>query len=150
MQEKTNPLSTHDLIYHCMDEASRNALEFTLDSLMKKVIDEQRIRFMNTINDSIKQLIDATKYNVWTDYYEYESPAYEFINKFKNDIWKCILASNPKYLSKYDIMELMGAMKANYPKEYHEMIHKEYVERAEAAEKKLKELSLKVIRHDNF
>ena len=117
---------------------------------MKGVIDEQRIRFIDTINDSIKELINATKYNVWADYYEYESPAYEFINKFKNDIWKCILKSNPKNLTIYNIRELMGAMKANYPEEYHEMIHKEYVERAEAAEKKLKELSLKVIRHDAF
>jgi acyl-CoA synthetase (NDP forming) len=150
MKENTNPLSTHDLIYHCMDDSSRDSISAQIDHIMKRAANEHRIRFMETIQEGIKELITSTKFNPWEDYYCYESGEYEFIDRLKKDIWNCILRSNPKNLTKYNIQELLGSMKANYPEEYHAMIHKEYVDRAEAAEKKLKELSLKVIRHDVF
>ena len=118
---------------------------------MKRNSDIMKIDFMNSINEAIKNLTDSCKFNPWYDYYSYESGGlYEFVEKFKNDIWNTMLKSNPKNLNRYNIVELLGAMKTNYPEEYHAMIHKEYVDRAEAAEKKLKELSLKVIRHDDF
>jgi hypothetical protein len=146
MEEKKtyDPFNISDIVYEAMDEKSRALLQDDMNKMMEQVAMEQNKRFISIMKGAIQDLCNELTFDPWNDYY-HQIDEYHFVKGLMNKIWNNIRSSNPKNIRPFDARNLLMAMKQNYPLEYHEMIHREYVERAEAAENKLKELSLKVI-----
>lgn len=140
-------ISPYNFIYEVLTEEQRIAIGSDISRIIEKSIEENIGLFKKGVEQAVTKMYENVIVNPWVDYVKENTRLYDFIETIKDALWNEILKSNPSKVNKYELRQIIEAWKANYPEEYQKEINREYVEKAEHLDKKLKELSLKIINY---
>lgn len=140
-------MNTYDIFYKKMTESDRKDITNDISNILQESIKESVDLFKKGVESAVTKMYENVVVNPWIDWINTNGSSYEFLDAVKSFVWKQMLKSNPSDINKFHIKELLEAWKNNFPEDYEKEINREYVVRAESAEKALKEISLRIIKN---
>lgn len=140
-------IPTYEIFYEKISDEDRKNITLDINQILEDSAKHTTEIFKKAIESAVTKMYEQTIVNPWVEWLKDNGNAYDFLDRVKQFIWKQILESNPSKNNQFEMRQLLESWKRNYPEEYHNEINKEYVERAEKAEKQLKEISLRIIKN---
>lgn len=140
-------ISPYEFVYKVLTPEQRSDISSDISRIIEESVKSNVDLFKKAVESAVTKMYENVIVNPWVEYIKENSDLYSFVETIKDALWKEILNSNPSKVHKYELLDIIESWKKNYPEEYQQEINREYVEKAQELDKKLKELSLKIINY---